>query len=109
MVIVEISPGVCGFATQIAAQSDDMLQVALEITSACPHIQALATELKQVSPLAEMRRSIVEVSPYQAAARHKLHAACPVPCAIMKAVEVAAGLALPADVHIAIRRQAAHD
>lgn len=36
------------------------------------------------------------------AAKHLRHAACPVPAGIIKAVEVAAGLALPADATIKI-------
>lgn len=42
---------------------------------------------------------------WELAAKHCPHAACPVPVGILKAVEVEAGLALPADVSIEIRQE----
>ena len=104
MVIVEVKPGVCQFLTRIQAQGDDAFQVSLQISSDCAHIQALAARLDTVSALIELRRSIVETTPYQLAAASRVHAACPVPSAIMKAIEVAAGMALPADVEVRIQR-----
>ena len=38
----------------------------------------------------------------QKGVEHCFHSACPVPVGIIKAVEVAAGLALPADVRMTI-------
>ena len=52
--------------------------------------------------LGELRVPINETAVYRAAAICRLHAACPVPSAILKAIEVSAGLALPADVHVSI-------
>jgi hypothetical protein len=37
---------------------------------------------------------------YQSAARHIRHTACPIPAAILKAIEVEVGIALPQDVTI---------
>lgn len=104
MVRVEVMPGICGFLTIIDAQGDDAFQVAIQISSACGHIQALAAELNIVSALDEIKRPITETTPYRLASQYRLHAACPVPSAIIKAIEVAAGMALPADVQITIRR-----
>ena len=39
------------------------------------------------------------------AAQHCKHAACPVPSGIIKAIEVAAGLALPKDAHIEVAQE----
>jgi hypothetical protein len=39
------------------------------------------------------------------AAKHCKHAACPVPSGIVKAVEVASGLALPKDASIKVRQE----
>jgi hypothetical protein len=41
---------------------------------------------------------------YIAAAKHYKHAACPVPSGIVKAIEVACGLALPKDVSFKIEK-----
>ena len=100
--MVEVMPGVCGLPTRIVALADDMLLVSLEITSECPHIKHMAEKLTELSALRELRRPIGETTPYQLAGQCKAHAACPVPSAILKAMEVAAGLALPADVTIRI-------
>jgi hypothetical protein len=42
------------------------------------------------------------------AAKHGLHTACPVPIAVLKAVEAAASLALPCDCSIEMTRVEAH-
>ena len=65
----------------------------------------LAERLTSVAVLQEMRKSMPETAVYQAAGEARLHTACPVPCAALKAIEVAAGLALPADVAIALHRE----
>jgi hypothetical protein len=42
---------------------------------------------------------------YQLAAKYLTHSACPVPAGILKAVEVAAGLALPKDAAIKVSKE----
>lgn len=95
--------GVCGFRTIIQATVDDSYVVQLQITSDCAQIGNLAQVLTHVSAFHEVGSPISETETYQAASRCKLHAACPVPCGILKAMEVSAGLALPVDVHITLQ------
>ena len=104
MATVEVMAGVCGFNTRIVARADDAYQVTLEITSECTHVRQLAGLLTEVSALDEIRRPITETTPYQLAARCHAHAACPVPSAVVKAIEVAAGMALPCDVVMTVGR-----
>ncbi|MHB0858973.1 MAG: DUF6951 family protein [Anaerolineae bacterium] len=104
MATVKVVAGVCGFMTTISSQADDMFDVNLTIQSDCPQIRKLAEELPQVSALQELRVPIHESIVYRLAGACKLHTACPVPSAILKAVEVATGMALPADVHMTIRK-----
>ena len=59
----------------------------------------------EVDPLAKLSSQDDPPRIWQLAAKHRLHAACPVPVGILKAIEVEAGLALPADVSIALSRQ----
>jgi len=101
---VDVKPGVCGFHTHIVTTADASFNVSIEITSACSHIRELAEQLTEVSVFEELRRPINETSIYRAAATCKAHVACPVPSAILKAIEVSAGMALPADVHMAITK-----
>lgn len=103
MAKAEIFAGVCGFHTTVLATSEDGL-VNLEIQSECQAIQKLGENLKQVDPLKEIssRRSIPQS--LQMGMQYCTHAACPVPAGIIKAVEVAAGLALPKDVTIRLSK-----
>ena len=100
-----ISAGVCGFQTIVTARSQGS-RCTIAIDSACASVQNLADELEELDPLCD-----VLCSPYappriwQLAAKHRLHASCPVPVGILKSIEVEAGLALPADVSIAISRE----
>lgn len=105
MAEVEVLAGVCGFRTRIVARADELYNVTLEITSDCAHIRKLAEQLTEVSALEELMRPIQQTTVYQLAGTCRTHAACPVPSAILKAIEVAAGMALPADVQIRIRRE----
>jgi len=104
MAVVTVNPGVCGFATRIVATANEDYEVSVTITSGCEHIKQLAEQITTHSPLREMRLPMAATTVYQAAGPCKLHASCPVPSAILKAVEVAAGLALPADVMMTITR-----
>ena len=101
-----IQAGACGFNTTVraTANEDDARRVDLAIESECAAIRKLAEALPHVDPFQEIafRRGMPET--YESAHQYCTHAACPVPSGIIKAVEVAAGLALPADVTIRITR-----
>ena len=99
MARVRICSGVCGFCTAVETAATDMMRVEVRIESDCPHCTTLAAELQAVNPFQELKPDqpggILDV-----AKKHLPHAACPVPPGIVKAVEVAAGLALPRDATI---------
>lgn len=95
----EIKAGICGFTTTVHAEMDGD-ECVLRIESDCPSIQRMAEELKRVDPMQEISWRGGMPRTLQVAQRCCRHAACPVPSGIIKAVEVAAGLALPADAAI---------
>jgi hypothetical protein len=103
MVKAEIFSGICGFTTFVDATMDGR-SCNLEIKSECPSIQRLAEDLKQVDPYQEISRRPTLPQTFQAANKHCAHASCPVAVGIIKAIEVEAGLALPADVTIKITK-----
>ena len=74
------------------------------IESECKAIQRLAAELTQVDPLREFILKGEGPLTLQLAAKYCNHAACPVPAGIIKAIEVEAGLALPAEVTIKLSK-----
>jgi hypothetical protein len=100
----EITSGICGFTTAVRADLDATApyEIHLEIETDCPNVRALADELRQVNALEEItyRRGMPHT--IECAASTLGHPACPVPSGILKAIEVAAGLALPKDAVIKV-------
>ena len=104
MTKAEICSGICGFRTEVAAQKNGAGQVVLNIESDCEAIKRLAAELTEVDPFREFTYRGEGPQTFQLAAEHCSHAACPVPVGIIKAIEIEAGLALPADVSIKLSK-----
>jgi len=99
MVRAASEAGICGFPTFVEARAtDDPRRVTLDLQSGCGAMQKLAEARTDAGPLREstFRRALPRTR--ELAAQHGDHAACPVPAGIIKVVEIAAGLALPADV-----------
>jgi len=82
----------------------DGVDCSLSIKSECDAIQRMAAKLSRVRPFQEITFNGAGPAILQAAAQHCRHAACPVAVGIIKAVEVEAGLALPADVTIKLSK-----
>jgi hypothetical protein len=101
---VTVDAGVCGFVTEIETLLNDSQQVVLKVDSQCPNIMALAEEYNMSEGMTEVFTPFGEAPLFQAAKKHLKHTACPVPSAIMKAIEVTCGLALPRDVTMKIER-----
>ena len=104
--IVKVMSGICGMITEIRAISDQQSgAVNLEFNSSCENIQQLADELETVHPFEEIAFRGKGPKTLRLATKHCRHAACPVPSGIIKAIEVAAGLALPKDVSIQVSKE----
>jgi hypothetical protein len=99
----EINAGICGFKTVVEAHMDGS-DCVVSIESQCEAIQRLAEELTQVDPFREITFRGEGPLTLELAAKHCTHAACPVPSGIIKAIEVEAGLALPAEVTIRLSK-----
>lgn len=104
MATANINAGVCGYHTTVKAQADGNYIVALQIESQCKAIQKLAENLTEVNALNEISFRGDPPETLQKGAEFCTHAACPVPSGIVKAIEVAAGLALPATVSIELEK-----
>ncbi len=106
MIEVYVKPGICGLKSRISAHSSDMMHADLSIESDCPAILNLAREIKTVDGTKEIFAPFGMSTVFQQARLVLSHAACPVPTAVLKAVEVACGFAIPADAEIRINRSA---
>jgi len=104
MATVRVDPGICGLPALIRAESADGQTCAVRVESECPAIRAMAAELGEVDGYAVCFTPFADNPVYAAAGRHYRHAACPVPSALIRAVEVACSLALPRDVAMTVER-----
>ncbi|MCL5109234.1 MAG: hypothetical protein M1401_10280 [Chloroflexi bacterium] len=102
--LVTVEAGICGFVTRIAAEMDEEGMVGVTIESDCQNCRGLARDFPKIDPYGLLRGKAKDNAIFAAVARHPLHQACAVPIGISKAVEVAAALALPRDVHIKIEK-----
>ena len=98
MATVGINAGVCGYNTTVTAVRGPGYSVHLSIESECPHVRKIGEEISEVDALQQigLRGGLPPV--LQTAYNLCAHAACPVPSGLVKAIEVAAGLALAKDV-----------
>jgi len=99
MTKVVINPGICGFITSVEVDKVAKRKVKVVITSPCEKVTKLGESLTEIDQW-EILKKHVDCDIYKSASRRQLHVTCPVPLAILKAIEVEAGLALPRDVTI---------
>ncbi len=100
----EIDAGICGFRTIAVVTCEDEQHVRIDVHSGCEKVRAMAASLKDKGPVDAIR----EISPAAPSvvltvARESLKgccAACAAPVGVFKAMQVAAGLALPKDIDI---------
>ena len=102
--VVVVEAGVCGHTATIKAEKIDGYNVRVEIESGCQHVQKLAPEPLEVDALRQIGLRAGLPSLLESAYANCAHAACPVPSGLIKAVEVAAGLALPGDVTMKVSK-----
>jgi hypothetical protein len=107
--LVAVDGGICGFQTRIHADSEDSQNVTFKIVSGCDKARKFGEALTAKGPVdayAELGAGAEGV--VLTTARESLKgccAACAVPVGAFKAMQVAAGVALPKDVRIEIKHE----
>jgi len=99
MTIVTTDAGICGFSVTIKVMCLSSRHVGVRIDTECEMVMQMSRQIEEIDwrhALGNWEKSLV----YAAAMQHINHPACPVPAAILKAIEVEVGLALPKDVTI---------
>jgi hypothetical protein len=100
LIKVLVHPGICGFDAIIELKSTGQI-VNLNISSKCESVIALADILTEVSLQDFSNRKVfTDNVVFKSADLCIHHRACPIPCAILKAVEAELGLALKKNVTI---------
>lgn len=103
---VTIRSGACGFTTVVCADSQDSQNVTLTITSECTTVKTLSELLGSVDSYQEIGAGYDGVI-YSAARKTSKGccAGCMVPTGIFRAMQVAAGLALPSDASVTFDKE----
>lgn len=91
---MRVNPGVCGLESIITVESDDGMEAAISVETQCPAVRKMLEALEQPLSAYEICFLKPGQGPVYAAAENLAHAACPVPAAVIKAVEAECGLAL---------------
>ncbi len=96
MTTVVVNSGACGYSVTIKATKNKDGKIAVSLTTDCEMVTKMLEDIAIVDRFAAstgFRNDPVSRS----ASKHVKHAACVVPSAILKAIEVEAGLNVPKD------------
>jgi len=106
---VKIDAGICGFQTTACVTGDDDQAVTFDVRSSCEKIRQLGELLKDRGSIdAYQEIGPASDSVILQSARTVLKgccAGCAVPAGLFKGMQVAAGLALPKDIRIALTKE----
>lgn len=100
---VVVDAGSCGFSAEIRAERLEGTKVRVALSSGCEMLERMNSDLKEID-WPEVLDSLKSCLIYEVASQHISHTACPVPSAILKAIEVEIGAALPRDVTMIVER-----
>lgn len=112
MTTLKVDAGACGCWAKIVASRVDDRHVQVRIESDCEQVVKMNEDLAKVQWKGQGHKvfgSIVESAVYRSAASHIRHTACPIPSAILKAIEVEVGAAVPSDVSFVFVRPASSE
>jgi len=103
MTKVVVQAGACGFTSVIRAEKAPGRSVDIIVESGCAMVQKMAAEIASLRGR-DALTALLNNPVYLAAGRHLKHAACPVPAAVLKALEVEAGLNVRKDAMIVFEK-----
>ncbi len=101
MTTVEVTPGICNLIATITAETAAGETVRVGIETDCPNWSKLADQIEPVDPITELFRPYPEIGVVKLMDQIP-HKSCPMVSALLKAIEIEAGLALPSDVTMRI-------
>jgi hypothetical protein len=103
MAKTKVEAGICGFVTEIEADSKDFQNVSFSISTNCNNLAKLPEIIKTCDAYHELKNgSEGDIFRVTKSELKSMCTACVVPSAIFKTMQVAAGLALPKNVSIDI-------
>ena len=95
MAVCWVKAGICGQETTIEAMKVGQIKVRISFVTTCEHVLTLAEELVELDIGSEMTKPLNETLTYMLAAKHLCRTSCIVPAAVLKVMEVTAGIFQP--------------
>lgn len=99
MIKIIVDSGICGFTVEITAKKDKDKKINISLDTECEMVKEMLEDISTLD-LRDALSGYLNNPVYRSASKHISHVACPVPAAILKAIEVQAGVCLPQDVNI---------
>ena len=97
---VRVDAGPCKMKTVIHAVQQEDMMVRIDIESDCHNILKMSWRVKPINPYTEVESSINKTDIYKWASEVLPHAACPVPGAMIRAVEISSEMGVKRDATI---------
>ncbi len=105
MAKVTVNAGICNFVAVFnAIRNEETEMVEVDFKTTCPNFKHLEENVIELDPLVVCFEKIGTGQIFELFRDKCPHNACPIPTAMIKAVEVAEGLALPKDVTMKIEK-----
>lgn len=99
MTKIHLHAGSCGFDVVITVERLDKNRVGIKLDTGCEMVKLMEADIRY-SDWKKILRKIIDSPVYISASKRLKHTGCPVPMAIIKAIEVELGIALPKDVKL---------
>jgi hypothetical protein len=104
MTKVIVNSGACGFTVTVTAEKGKDRKFLVSLDTACEMVQKMQADIASVDRMVVLT-GFLNNPVYLSAAKHLKHVACPVPSAILKAIETETGMNVPKDVRIEFVRE----
>lgn len=93
--VINVEPGICGFGCIVQAKKINKRNIKISVSeSNCEMVMKMSQLLKDIS-IRELFLPVTKNPIFLISERSKCHPSCIIPFAILKAVEVEMGVALP--------------
>lgn len=92
-----MNSGACGFTVTVTARKEKDKKIHVSLETDCEMVKEMMSDISTLDMMS-IFSGLLNNPVYKSAAKNLKHVSCPVPSAILKAVEVEAGMAVPKDV-----------
>lgn len=101
---VKVYAGACGFTSVIKAKRINKSEISVNIISACKMLRKMNDDLEVLDWRHGLFTKLLESVIYLSASKHLMHTDCPVPSAIIKAIQIELDGMAPIDVSMKFER-----